>query len=153
MRNRFRALLICFLFLFLSECFANAESRIQISASVDKNKLSQDQTLTLKIEITGEISSSPEVQLPDLDKYFEILSTAQSQNMSLKGKQSKLIISFRYILLPKQAGKIMIGSIQAKYNKEIYQTEPIEIEVTASSKPKIPKQEILPEENAEETIL
>jgi len=155
LHNRLRIFLICFLFLFLSRCSFAVDTEVKISSSVDKNKLSQDETLTLSIDIAGDISSSPKIQLPDLDKDFEIISTAQSQNVSLKGKQTALSINFKYILLPKKEGKITIGAVTAKYKDQAYKTDPIEIEVTKSKKPKpvVPGPEVPPEEGSEETIL
>jgi len=151
--NRYKIFLIVSLFLFLTGCGSQVNADVQIKASVDKYKLSQDETLTLSIDITGDISSFPDIQLPELKKDFEILSSAQSQNVSLKGKQAALVINFKYILLPKNHGKLTIGPVEAKYKDKVYKTKPIEIEVTKSLKPKIPEQKIPPDKESEETIL
>lgn len=132
-------LTLTLLFLFVFGCFSYASDDIQIKAFVDKNSLKQDDTLILSVDITGDISSTPKINLPDLNEGFDILSTSQSQNISLMGKESKLVVKFKYVLLPKRQGKITIDSIEADYKDEVYKTDPIEIEVLAPAKPIVPK--------------
>ena len=130
---------ITLLFLFMFGCLSYAEDDIQIKASVDKQSLKQDDTLTLNVDIAGDISSTPKVSLPDLSNDFDILSTSQSQNISLMDNEAKLVVELKYVLLPKRQGKITIGSIEADYKDEVYKSDPIEIEVLAPAKPIVPK--------------
>jgi hypothetical protein len=120
---------------------------INIKASVDKNKLSRDQTLALRIEISGILKGSPEIKLPDFKKDFEVISSGQSQSISIKDKEKSQIIAFEYLLTPKRSGKITIGEVVMAYEGKAYKTAPIEIEVSPSAiepKPSVPPQEEIP---------
>ncbi|MFH1655077.1 MAG: BatD family protein [Candidatus Omnitrophota bacterium] len=150
MSNYIRFTIVCFLLL---GCSSAVSADIDIKASVDKNKISQDETVTLSIVITSNMNYLPKIQLSDLKEDFEILSTAQSQDISLKGRQTNLVVNFQYILLPKKYGKLTIKPIEAGYKGKVYKTEPIDIEVSRSQKPIIPQQESPPEEKVQETIL
>jgi hypothetical protein len=125
---------------------------IKIEASVDKKILKQNETLIFSIDISGNISSSPKIKLPDLNKDFEVLSSSQSQNISLNGRETNLTISFKYVLLPKKEGKLIIGEVEARYKREVYKTEAIEIEVLATDKiPEIKPRH--PTKQGKETII
>ncbi|MDP2940388.1 MAG: BatD family protein [Candidatus Omnitrophota bacterium] len=147
-------------FLTLAFCFLSSilqaspiKEDLVIKSYADKDKLSQNDTLTLKIEVTGFLKWSPEIELPDLKNDFEVISSLQSQSISIAGKEKKQTAVFEYILLPKKSGKITIGEVEMKYSGKTYKTMPIDIEVTPSEikpKPLAPEQEENPLYNQEQ---
>ncbi len=150
-----RTLTVSLILIFLFGCFYNAFAEVKIDASVDKNNLKQNETLVFTVKISGDTSTSPKIDLPDISKDFEILSTSQSQSISLQGKESALAINFQYILLPKREGKLIIGPVEARYKKEVYKTDSIEIEVLPIEHiptPESPQKEI-PKFEEEGTII
>ena len=127
-----------------------AQNPISVKSSVDKLKVSQDETLTFKIEISGDLTVNPQINLPELNKDFIILSTAQSQSLSIKGKEQSRQVTFIYVLAAKAAGKFTIGEVLVKINKEAFKTQSIDIEVTPSLHPKpFPTPENPPEPSEE----
>jgi hypothetical protein len=136
-------------------CSYNASAEVTIEASVDKNSLKQNEALVFTIKISGDIASSPKINLPDINKDFAVLSTSQSQSVSLQNKETALAINFQYILLPKREGKLNIGSVEAMYGKEVYKTDPIEIEVLPAEQISVPEspQKAIPELDEEGTII
>jgi len=107
-------------------------SDISVSARVDKSKLSIDDTLTLTIVIEGETRSLPSPELPVMSG-FRTYSSSRSQNISIVNGEIFASTTFRYILVPQQIGKLTIEPIQIGYKGKIYETDPIEIEVTSAS--------------------
>jgi len=132
----------CFLLIF-TPALIFAEDSISVKSSVDKSKIPQDEVLTFKIEISGELNSEPQIELPDLKKDFEIVSTMQSQSLSIKERKINRQADFIYILTPKSVGKFTIGEVKVKIGKEDFKTQSIYIEVTAPPKPT--KKELKPE--------
>lgn len=127
------------LFVLLSQVYAEEFS---LSSSVDKEKLTLRENLTLTIKISERIKGSPKIKLPELNE-FEILSRNRTQNISIKKGKVSYSNSFSFILRPKVTGKLTIGSVELRYKGRLYTTEPIEIEVLPAGK-KLP-QEKLPE--------
>lgn len=106
-------------------------SDISVSARVDKSKLAIDDTLTLTIVIEGETRSLPSPELPVMNG-FRTYSSSRSQNISIVNGEIFASTTFRYILVPQQIGKLTIEPIQIGYKGKIYETDPIEIEVTSA---------------------
>lgn len=113
----------------ISQVFA---SDISVSARVDKSELSIDDTLTLTIVIEGETRSLPSPELPVMSG-FRTYSSSRSQNISIVNGEIFASTTFRYILVPQQIGKLTIEPVQIAYKGKIYETDPIEIEVTAGT--------------------
>lgn len=132
-----------------------ASAEVKIETSVDKNTIKQNETLVFSVKISGDINSSPKINLPDINKDFQILSTSQWQRIALQNEESALVINFQYILLPRREGKVTIGSVEVRYKKEVYKTDPIEIEVLPAEKNSIPEspQKEIPELEEEGTII
>jgi len=101
---------------------------LSISSKVDKERLTQDEYLTLTITISGKMRSAPDIELPDL-KEFEVLSKSTSRNISIKGKKASYSKSFSFILKPKSHGALTIGPARIRYKGKTYETQPIVVEV------------------------
>lgn len=109
-------------------------SEISVSARVDKSKLSIEETLTLTIVIEGESRSLPTPQLPAIEK-FRTYSSSRSQNISIVNGEIFSSVTFRYILVPQEVGQLTIPSFEIAHKGQIYETSPIQVEVTAASPP------------------
>jgi len=148
----FSLTLTCFLLLQIIPLVFSAENSIVVKSSVDKSKISQDQFLTYKIDISGDFNSDPQIALPDLKKNFDIVSTMQSQSLNVQRKQKTRQLAVVYILAAKATGKFTIAGAAIKVDQASFKTEAIEVEVTAAKganpKPQKnpPPEEIPPEE-------
>lgn len=99
-------------------------------AEVKDQKVNQRFTLTVLLEISGEnMEQQTPLQMPDLSK-FDIIGSASDRNTvvldPVKGVSINQLI-FQYVLSPKQAGKIKIGSALVTVNGKRYKTEPFDI--------------------------
>ncbi len=115
-----------------------------LSASVDRNKLYETETLTY--ELRGELDVEPgfgglfsfgrsqinEPEIPGLERDFEILDRQQKMSMqSINGKTQSQVL-WRYTLAPKRSGTLTIPA--AEY--ENIKAKPISIEVLAGTSPR-----------------
>ena len=116
-----------------------------IKSCVDKNRVSLNDTLRFTLDVSGDTKITPDIKLPDFKQNFHMVSSGQSQRISLGGDQNSLGIRYEFILQPKEVGKFTIGEVEVKFKGKLYKTEPIDIEVMPAEKP-----EFLPEQLEEE---
>lgn len=136
--------LSCLLLLQVTPLAFSAEQSIVVKSSVDKTKVSVAEPINFKIEITGDLKNDAKLELPDLKNNFEIISTAQSQSLSIRGKEKNRQITFIYVLAAKSEGKFTIKEVLVKIGKDIFKTQSIDIEVTPSLRPRLTPQKTPP---------
>ena len=95
-------------------------------------RVNERMTLTFIMEIggTASVQETP-LRMPDLSK-FEMLGSASQQNTAVVvGPNGDLVnqLEYQLFLVPKQAGRIMIGSAVVTVSGKIYKTEPFYISV------------------------
>jgi uncharacterized protein (DUF58 family) len=157
----YRIILSAFWFFLVSAAVSPAQEQntISVKASVDRLKITQGEPLNFKVEITGNLTAGPEITLPDLKKDFEVISTMQSQSLSIRGKERSRQLDFIYVLVARAAGKLTIGEVSVKIGKQSFLTQAIDIEVMPSSSPQTqmpanpPQNPDEEEPGQEETIL
>ncbi|MBN1794295.1 MAG: protein BatD [Candidatus Omnitrophica bacterium] len=104
---------------------------ISIAASLDRDRMTINETVTLTVVISGATGRIPEPQFPPLAD-FTAYSSGRAQNISVHNTQVFAQVTFTYILVPNATGKKTIGPIRVTYDGQTYSTEPLEIEVTDS---------------------
>ncbi|MDP3142775.1 MAG: hypothetical protein Q8N14_02355 [Candidatus Omnitrophota bacterium] len=80
--------LSCFLLLQVTPLVFCADIPIVVKSSVDKLKVTLDESVTFKVEIIGDLSADTKIELPGLKNIFDIISTVQSQSLSISGKEN-----------------------------------------------------------------
>jgi hypothetical protein len=100
-----------------------------ISASVDRTRLSTDETLTLVVTINADVSNPPNPSLPSLEGFTVVGSGSSSQISIVNGAVSTQLI-FRYRLQPHAPGDLVIDPIAVTLNGQTFTTEPIAVQVT-----------------------
>jgi hypothetical protein len=124
---------------------ANAfAQKTEISASVDRNKLYENDTLTLTVIANTEVELSfggilnfgrNQIEAPSfkgLEDDWEVLDRQQNYNMSSVNGRSTSQITWRYILVPKRVGSLIIPA--AEYGDG--QSSPLTVEVLPGTAPK-----------------
>lgn len=113
-------------------CISGYAQSLSISASVDRQTISMDDQLTLRVDVSGQASNIPQPQLPPLDG-FHAYSSGRSQSISIVNGQVSSQVSFTYILAPKSAGTFTIGPVSITAGGQTISTQPISVTVTASA--------------------
>lgn len=109
---------------------------VVIKSSLDKFKISLDDTVRFKIEISAALESNPKIKLPSLKpEDFDIISSSQSKNVALKNGIINYNIIYNYLLLPKREGKIEIGEVTLTYKGQVYKSDKLELEVAPAKNP------------------
>lgn len=137
MKNKILTASIVF-FLF----FANAFADISIKAEVDKTSITTDDAVTYKVTVTSDEKNLSAPELPTLDD-FQVVSSARSSTVSFIKNSPKALLAYVLVLLPRKAGKLIIGPSIVKVNSKAYATDAFTIEVAPGKM----KAQVSPEEN------
>jgi hypothetical protein len=122
------ALLLACMLLCLSQAWADD---VSVSASLDRDTVGVGEQVQLTVQVSGaQTQEAP--QLPNLAG-LDAVSAGQSTNVQMVNGQVSQSTGFIYLLTPRHEGHFTIGRITVSANGRTYQTEPLELEVTAAS--------------------
>ena len=121
-----RTIKIAIIFIFLFKALAFAE--ISIKAQVDKKILTTDEDITYKLIISSAEKNLPQPQIPKFEG-FDVISSAQSSNMSFIKGGVKTTLVYVFILAPVDTGKLKIEPSTIKIKNTLYSTDAFEIQV------------------------
>ncbi|MBN2543721.1 protein BatD [bacterium] len=134
-RNLVLTALVALLLVLLGNVFAED---INITASVNRNKIGIDDELALSVKVeSSNLKGVNKPELPELED-FAILSSSTSQSHSFSfgmgGKSvSSSVKTYEYTLAPQKEGTLVIGAIELKHGGKTYTTSPINVEVVKGS--------------------
>ena len=100
-----------------------------ITASVDRTRLSTDETLTLAVTLNTDVPNPPNPTLPSLEGFTIVGSGSSSQISIVNGTMSSQLI-YSYRLQPYATGDLVIDPISVTLNGQTFTTEPIMVQVT-----------------------
>lgn len=113
------------LVLLIAICFSSLAHSVQVTATVDRNDISIEETLNLKIRYQGKTQSNIP-KLDDLEKNFEIISQSRSNQFRSLNGQVEAWVEWSLVIAPKRQGELLIPS----FNLDGVFTDPIEINVS-----------------------
>ncbi|MFC1616911.1 BatD family protein [Candidatus Margulisiibacteriota bacterium] len=120
--------------LLIIACFCSSlllAEELSVSARVNKTELSINDYVSYEITISGaNLNRSTKLELPDLKKIFQVISTSRSTSISIINGKKSIYNKHTYILQPLKTGKLKIMPTTVKFKHKIYKTNPIEITVS-----------------------
>lgn len=131
------------LLVFIGIHSANSFAQTELSVSVDKNKLYQNEILNVTVQANSELDFSlgglmnfggAQIESPNfegIEQDWEIVDKQQSYNMQSINGNTQSIITWRYALSPKNDGVLQVPS--AKFQDAT--SAPINIQVLAGNRP------------------
>jgi len=102
-------------------------SNIQLSASVDKNQLTIEDSIELSIKISG-VRNPPIPKLPPLTDFI-VRSTGTQSSTQIFNSDMQVSTTHKYLLTPKIEGNFIIGPIIMNLSGSNYQSEPITVTI------------------------
>jgi hypothetical protein len=122
--------LIIFLLLILALLAGPARAAdIEVTAGLDRNAISLEESATLTIEVRGAPGNLPEPDLSGIED-FSVQGAGQSTNVTLINGRFSGSTAYTYILTPRKTGTFTIPAITIQHQGRTYRTEPLSIEVT-----------------------
>ena len=110
---------------------------IRLSASVDKNQLTLEDSIELSVTIYGARNPS-NLELPPLPD-FEVRSAGTQSSTQIFNSDMRTSTTQKYLLIPKNLGRFEIGPIILNLSGTVYKSEPI---IVSIEKPKSGKANI-----------
>ena len=104
---------------------------LTVEATVDRTSVPLDGQVVYTVSVSGGVRSVPDPELPDLSKDFTVYRGGSSHNFSFVNGQVSNTSTVSYILVPKHQGSVTIGRALVKANNATYQSQPINVTVTA----------------------
>ena len=117
-----------FLILGLPLCFTGQAWALMATASVDKNRITMDETVTLYIEVLDDPygrARQPRIQVPG----FGVGSMGSSTRVLLQNGRMSTTRTYTYVLSPRLTGKLTIPAVRIDGGGEVTTTQPIIVEV------------------------
>ena len=102
-------------------------SNIQLSASVDKNQLSIEDSIELSIKISG-VRNPPTPKLPPLQD-FKVRSSGTQSSTQIFNSEMQVSTTHKYLLTPKIEGNFIIGPVIMNLAGSNYQSDPIMVRI------------------------
>jgi len=112
---------------FIFSPMTSFSSNIQLSASVDKNQLTVDDSIELSIKISG-VRNPPIPKLPPLTDFI-VRSTGTQSSTRIFNSDMQVSTTHKYLLTPKIEGNFIIGPIIMNISGSNYQSEPITVTI------------------------
>jgi hypothetical protein len=106
----------------------SALAQTPVTAEVDRNYLSTDESLLLTVAIDTSIGDAARPSLPPLDD-FQLLGSSSGTQISLINGDMQVQQTYNYSLRPLVPGSLTIGPVEVQINGQTYATEPIALEV------------------------
>ncbi len=135
MQNKKLYFLILFL-LFSNVVLIAKEKKLEFTAKVDKNTISEDETLKLEVTLKFKGKQTPKIILPKF-KDFKVIGRFQSQSINIIKGELEYVYKLTLLLLPKKTGTLLIPSIRAKIKFKELSTDPIKIKVKPQTEEEI----------------
>ncbi|PIQ98829.1 MAG: hypothetical protein COV66_13070 [Nitrospinae bacterium CG11_big_fil_rev_8_21_14_0_20_45_15] len=123
--------LIIFAVLFFCSIPRLYAEEITLSAEVDKNRLTLEDSIYLKITAHG-AQNTPQPQLPPLPDFRVRTGGTSSSTQIINGSISTRS-THSFILTPTKAGTFTLGPATMKVDGKLYKTKPIQINVTPAT--------------------
>ena len=108
---------------------AQSAGQEPLVAGVDRMSLTTDDILEYTVIVTVDGTNVPRPQVPNLDGFYVAGTNSTTQLSIVNGVVTNNVI-YRYRLQPYQTGELVIGSARLELDGQIYETEPITIQVT-----------------------
>lgn len=106
-----------------------AQSSELVTAQVDRNNVTTDESLVLTVSVDSAAGDPAQPALPPLDG-FSVLGSSRGTQMSLINGNLSMQTTYQYRLQPTQTGDLVIGPIAVTVNGNTFQTAPIAVHIS-----------------------
>ncbi len=105
---------------------------VTLSASIDTPTVRLGESFTYTITVSG-LMNPPPINTPQMPPSFTVYGPSTSSQFQMgTGRGVSSTVQYAYTIIPRKAGKFVIGPATMAVRGKNYATEPIEIEVMAS---------------------
>ncbi len=106
----------------------SALAQTPITARVDRTTIAADEQLVLTVTVTGDFLTIPRPDLSQIEDFVVVNSSTSTQVSIVNGKMTSQGV-YIYRVQPLAEGALTIAPVSINLNGQVYQTDPIDIEV------------------------
>ncbi|UCF64233.1 MAG: protein BatD, partial [bacterium] len=106
---------------------------IQISASVDRNPVAENEQFVYQVEISGASQNLPDVQLPDFSDFHVVGGPSTSSSVQIINFKISASRTHSVVLVPRKTGAFEIGPARTSYKDKDYASNTISLTVQQST--------------------
>ena len=107
-----------------------SEEKFEISASISKSKIYENEIITLSLSVSGaDKDIYKNIQQPNLSSMFNTVSTSQSSSFSYVNGVANRNRQYNYSLRPIKSGIFIIDPFTIVYKGKTYSTKPLRVVV------------------------
>lgn len=108
---------------------SQAQGQDLITAQVDRDVLTTDESLWLTVSVDASAGAASQPLMPVLDG-FQILSSSSGQQITIVNGKTSRQTTYQYQLRPLRTGQLEIGTVAIDINGTYFTTEPIVVTVS-----------------------
>lgn len=112
----------------LAGSYVMAAGEVQVTGSVDKDRVQIDEELSLTVRVVGARGNLQAPRLPAFQGFDSFYTGRTSQFTFVNGKSSATV-EFNYVLVPKVVGRFTLAPVEVWIEGKRYSTEPINVDV------------------------
>ncbi len=101
---------------------------ISVEVALSRDEIGLDEQATLQVTVSGAEQNLPEPDIPNMPN-FEVYSQGRSSNLSIVNGQMSASVTYRYLLVPQQAGSFPISNIGVLYDRKRYKGNTVTLTV------------------------
>lgn len=105
---------------------------IKVSAFVDRNEISPDDMVSFTIQIEG-TSDFPNIPPPESPDFVIVAGPSQSSSIQIINGRMNASKSVSWELAPTRSGQLVIPSVSVQYERRVYKTDPVVVNVSKKS--------------------
>jgi len=103
---------------------------VSVTATVDRTRIGLNEDFILMVEISG---NGGEPKLPDMNAFAALAGSSTSTSIQMINGRFSQSVTYQYTFFARAAGKFTIGAVEVEAKGQVYRSQPIEIEIVASS--------------------
>ena len=111
---------------------AATANEVKLSATVDKNELTLEDTLQLSLTVEG-VQNAPPPRLPEIAD-FRVRSRGTASSTRINNGETRISFTYNYLLAPTKTGSFEIGPSSVEVQGKTYRSKPIRVKVSKASR-------------------
>jgi hypothetical protein len=123
-------LIYIFLTIFTLVNLLNAQD-LKLSASVDKNPVSENDQFIYQVEVSGNTQNLPDINLPDFSQFRVVGGPSSSSSIQIINFKISASRTFTVVLMPRDKGTFEIAPATVTYKGKQYKSESLSVTVQA----------------------
>lgn len=114
---------------------------VTITASVDRQEVALNETITYQVRVTGTQQRRPDISLPNVEQHFSVLSQSRQNSITVINGATSVSQIFKLTLKPKAVGDVTLLPAEFVENGQTFRSREVRVRVTQAKTQSAPQQQ------------